>query len=86
MSWPVVVKTEPQVDCVLDELLSEWELMKITDVSRDIRCSPDAVPVMLTSHLVVDESPDEEMAGWPIWIVTIWVLVGMPNYERTWVR
>ena len=38
--------------------------MKITDVSRDIICSPDAVPVMLTSHLVVDESPDEVMAGW----------------------
>ena len=35
-----------------------------TDVSRDIRCSPDAVPVMLPSHLVVYESPDEVMARW----------------------
>ena len=63
VSWPVVVKTEPQVDCVSDELLCERELVMITDVSRDIRCSPDAVPVMLPSHfLVVDESPDEVMA------------------------
>ena len=64
VSWPVVVKTEPQVDCVSDELLSKWELVKITDVSRDIRCSPDAVPVMLPSQLVVEESPDEVMARW----------------------
>ena len=46
---PVFWSVEPQVDCVSDKLLSERELVKITDVSRDIRCSPDAVPVMLTS-------------------------------------
>ena len=44
--------------------------MDITDASRDIRCLPDAFPVMLTSHLDVemgpqtDEGPDMVMAGW----------------------
>ena len=38
--------------------------MTITDVSRDIRCSPDVVPVMLPSHFEVVESLDEVMAGW----------------------
>ena len=56
--------TEPQVDCISDELLSESELVKIIDVSRDIGCSPEAVLVMLPSQLVVDESPDEVLAGW----------------------
>ena len=63
VSWPVVIKTEPQVDCVSVEL-SDRELVTITDVSRDIRCSPDVVPVMLPSHLEVVESPDEGLAGW----------------------
>ena len=55
VSWPVVIKAEPQVDCVSVELLSDRELVTITDVSRDIRCSPDVVPVMLPSHLESDD-------------------------------
>ena len=70
LSWPVVVKTEPQVECESDGLFSEREVVDITDASRDIRCLPDAFPVMLTSHLDVemgpqaDEGPDMVMAGW----------------------
>ena len=78
MSWPVVVKTEPQVGCESDVLLSEWEVVDIADISRDIRCLPDVFPVMLdrtaagpmTLHLDVemgpqaDEGPDVVLAGW----------------------
>ena len=66
----MVIETEPQVKCESDGLLSEREVMDITDVSRDIRCLPDAFPVMHTSHLDVemgpqaDEGPNVMMAGW----------------------
>ena len=70
MSWPMVVQTETQAECVSDGLLSEREVVDITDVSRDIKCLPDAFPVLLTSYLNVemgpqaDEGPDVVMAGW----------------------
>ena len=92
MSWPMVVQTETQAECVSDGLLSEREVVDITDVSRDIRCLPDAFPVLLTSHLNVemdpqaDEGPDVVMAGWNMESDDTGVIHDAQLYGRTCVR
>ena len=48
--WPVIMRTEPQVDCVSVELLPDRGSEMITDVCRDFSCSPDMGPVMHRSH------------------------------------
>ena len=48
--WPLITRTEPQVDCVSVELLPDRGSAMITDVCRDFSCSPDMGPVMRHSH------------------------------------
>ena len=54
--WPVVTKTEPQVDCVSVDLLPDRGSEMITDVCRDFSCSPDMGPVMRLLHWETEDT------------------------------